>query len=113
MTFVTRIAGAAAISAAILFGCGLLASPAQSGYIVTLTQQGTSVVATGSGSIDVTDLSADGTGLVSAEIDLAFPTESIITGPASSTAAAFYTGYRSRSSSSRNLRPCDGADSGL
>jgi hypothetical protein len=87
------MAGAAALSAAILFGCGLLAPPAQSGYIVTLTQQGTSVVASGSGSIDLTDLSADGTGFASAEIDPAFPTASIITGPAGSTAAAFYTGY--------------------
>ena len=47
MTFMARMAGAAALSAAILLGCGLLAPPAQSGYIATLTQQGTSVVASG------------------------------------------------------------------
>ena len=40
MTFMARMAGAAALSAAILLGCGLLAPPAQSGYIATLTQTG-------------------------------------------------------------------------
>ena len=46
-----RIAGAAAIL------IGLSAPPAQAGYIVDLTQQGSNVVASGSGAIDLTGLS--------------------------------------------------------
>ena len=37
-------------------GYGLSATPAQAGYVVTLAQQGTDVVATGSGPIDLTGL---------------------------------------------------------
>jgi hypothetical protein len=93
MTFVTRIAGTAALGAAMMIGSSLSAPPTQASYIVTLMQQGTNVVASGSGSIDLTDLSIDGTGFSGAEIIPALPTGSIITGPASSTAAAFYSGY--------------------
>ena len=56
MTFVTPIAGAAALGAVMVIGSSLFAPPAQAGYIVTLTQTGTSVVASGSGSIDLTGL---------------------------------------------------------
>jgi hypothetical protein len=80
------------LGTAILLGPSLSAPPAQAGYIVTLQQQGGNVVAFGSGTIDLTDLSADGIGFTNAGIFPAFPMESIITGPASSTAAAFYTG---------------------
>jgi len=48
---------AAAIGVAMLTGYGLSAPPAQAGYVVTLEQEGTDVVATGSGPIDVTGLS--------------------------------------------------------
>jgi len=51
MTFGKRIAGAAALSVAML-GFGLSAAPAQAAYIVTLAQAGSNVVATGSGTID-------------------------------------------------------------
>jgi hypothetical protein len=54
MTFVERIVGAAAIGAAMLIG--LSAPSAEAGYIVDLTQQGSNVVATGSGAIDLTGL---------------------------------------------------------
>jgi hypothetical protein len=55
MTFVTRMASGTAIGAAMLIG---LSSPsAQAGYIVDLTQQGSNVVATGSGGLDLTGLS--------------------------------------------------------
>jgi hypothetical protein len=54
MTFVTRMTSGAAIGAAMLVG--LSAFPVQAGYIVDLTQQGSNVVATGSGSIDLTGL---------------------------------------------------------
>jgi hypothetical protein len=53
---------AAAIGVAMLTGYGLSAPPAQAGYVVTLTQQGTDVVATGSGPIDLTGLSFIGIG---------------------------------------------------
>jgi hypothetical protein len=92
MLFLQRIARAAALGTAILLGPSLSAPPAQAGYIVTLMQQGSNVVASGNGSIDLTDLSADGIGFTNAGIFPAFPMGSIITGPASSTAAAFYTG---------------------
>jgi len=51
MKCTNRIAGAAAIL------IGLSAPPAQAGYIVDLTQQGSNVVASGSGAIDLTGLS--------------------------------------------------------
>jgi hypothetical protein len=47
----------AVAGAAMLIGSSLSAPSAQAGYIVTLTQQGSNVVATGSGTIDLTDLS--------------------------------------------------------
>ena len=46
-----------ALGVAMLTGYGLSAAPAQAGYVVTLMQQGTDVVATGSGPIDLTGLS--------------------------------------------------------
>jgi hypothetical protein len=51
MGLANRIAGAVAIL------IGLSVSSAQAGYIVDLTQQGSDVVATGSGTIDLTGLS--------------------------------------------------------
>jgi hypothetical protein len=51
MTFIKGIAG---IGAAMLIG--LSAPSAQAGYVVDLTQQGSDVVATGSGAIDLTGL---------------------------------------------------------
>ncbi len=51
-----RIAHATALGVSILLGCGASAPSAQAAYIVTLVQQGPNVVATGSGSIDLTDL---------------------------------------------------------
>src|SRR5271170_8262860 len=93
MPFLQRIAGAATLGTTILLGSGLSAPPAQAGYIVTLVQQGDNVVASGNGPIDLTDLSADGTGFTSAGIIPAFPMGSIVTGLASSKSAAFYTGF--------------------
>jgi hypothetical protein len=56
MTFGRRIAGVALLGMAMLIGSSLSA-PAQAGFIVTLTEQGTDVVATGSGPIDLSGLS--------------------------------------------------------
>jgi hypothetical protein len=58
MTFVRRITGAATIGVAMLIGSGLSAPPAWAGYIVDLTQVGSNVVATGSGTIDLTGLTS-------------------------------------------------------
>jgi len=56
MALVRRTAGAAALGVAMLIACGLSIPPARAGYFMTLTEQGTSVVATGSGSFDLTGL---------------------------------------------------------
>jgi hypothetical protein len=53
MKFVKRIGGGAAM----LIGFGLCAPPAQAAYVVTLDQVGSNIVATGSGSIDLSGLS--------------------------------------------------------
>jgi hypothetical protein len=57
MTFVKRIGGAAALGLAMLIGSGLSAPPAQATYIVTLVQQGSDVLATGSGTLNLASLS--------------------------------------------------------
>ncbi len=48
--------------AAMLVSAGLSAPPVQAGYIVTLEQVGSNVIATGSGAIDPTGLSSLGIG---------------------------------------------------
>jgi hypothetical protein len=83
VAFTTRIAGVALAA-----GLGLSVAPAQAGYVVTLTQEGTDVVATGSGPIDLTNLiyqdSAQDRGA------LVPKTATIITGPLSPD--DYYTG---------------------
>jgi hypothetical protein len=59
MTFVKRLVVAAALGVAMLIGSGLSVPSAQAGYIVTLEQVGSNVVATGSGTIDLADLHFD------------------------------------------------------
>jgi hypothetical protein len=56
MTFVRWMAGAVALGVTTLIGWGLSTLPAQAAYTVTLEQEGSNVVATGSGTLDVTDL---------------------------------------------------------
>jgi hypothetical protein len=51
------IGRAAVLGAALLIGCGPFAVSARAGFIMTLTEQGSNVVAIGSGTLDVTDLS--------------------------------------------------------
>jgi hypothetical protein len=61
---------------AMLIGSGLSAPPAQASYMVTIEQEGSNVVATGSGSIDLTDLTSAGmTGPVETSIS---PSEGIL-----------------------------------
>ena len=75
-----------------LFGVLIVSPSAQaSGYVLTLQQVGSDVVATGSGSIDLTGLSVPGTVTVSAAMQ---PNAGlIITGPASFPDVARYTGF--------------------
>ena len=84
MTFFDQIAGGATLGAAMLVGL----SVAQAGYVVDLTQQGSDVVASGSGEIDLTGLIDQG----SAEDRGALvpKTATIITGPYSPD--EYYTG---------------------
>src|SRR5689334_21462138 len=57
MAFMQRIAGAAALGATTLIGCSLSVLLARAGYTVTFLQEGSDVVATGSGSINLAGLS--------------------------------------------------------
>jgi hypothetical protein len=91
MGFVKQIAGAAALGAGMLIGCGLSASPAQAGYIVKLTQQGSNVVASGSGTIDLNGLTSVGALTGGAAIIPA--TGIILTGPATSGTFDAYAGF--------------------
>jgi hypothetical protein len=86
-----RIAGTAAFGAALLIGAGLSASPAQAAYVVTLTQEGPNVVASGSGTINTTDLTFVGAGSVKDSVII--PDLPLIdTGPAASTTTSEYLG---------------------
>jgi hypothetical protein len=68
-----------ALAAALILGSGLFASSAQAGYVVTLQELGTDVVATGSGPIDLTGLAFAQESLWGGEI---FPSIAyIISGP--------------------------------
>ena len=82
-----------ALGMAVLIGFGLSTPPAQAGYVVTLTQQDmggvNSVVATGSGPIDLTGLTINISGGDNARM---FPSAAVIlTGPTSGQIDA-YTG---------------------
>lgn len=91
MGFVTRIAGAAALGAPMLAGAGVFAPPARAGYIVTLTQVGSNVVATGRGTINLTGLIPVGGAITGAGI---YPNEGFIaTGSASFTPVDLYFGF--------------------
>jgi hypothetical protein len=87
MSFPKQI-GRAAIGVAILMGSGLSAPPVQAAYTVTLAQEGSNVVATGSGTIDLAGLSFLVSGTGSAAI---VPSDGLIeTGPSSSEPTDFY-----------------------
>jgi hypothetical protein len=67
----TFIKGIASVGAAMLIG--LSATSAQAGYVVDLTQQGSNVVATGSGAIDLSGLTFSGPVGGPAQINPAVP----------------------------------------
>jgi hypothetical protein len=89
MSFPKQIGGAA-LGVAILMGSGLSAPPAEAAYIVTLEQEGSNVVATGSGTIDLAGLCCISTGGGIAAI---VPLDGLIeTGPAGFEPVDFYGG---------------------
>jgi PEP-CTERM motif len=105
--FIKRLSGAA-LGAAGAIGLGLSVLPAQAGYVVTLTQQGSDVVANGSGPIDVTDLGRNcnsGFGLHA----LLIPGEAVILTGAPS-GGDCYAGVFSKISAPANFGGGEGAD---
>jgi VPDSG-CTERM motif len=77
-----------AAALAIVIVSGLSVRPAQAGYIVTLKEVGSNVVATGSGAIDLTALTFVNTS--TASLAFIFPSlAQIITGPTSGTADVY------------------------
>jgi hypothetical protein len=87
-----------AAAIALLIGSDLAAPPAEAAYVVDLTQvadpsqpSGFDVVATGSGSIDLTDLTLTGTGTDLANVNSAFGR--ISTGPETLSGADFYASF--------------------
>jgi hypothetical protein len=91
MIFVQRVGGLAALGMVMLAGCGLSAPSAQAGYVLTLTQQGSNVIASGSGALDLTGLSLNSAGdTVQAGMNPAFAL--INTGPTSATTVDLYNG---------------------
>jgi hypothetical protein len=91
MSFLQRMAGAAALGAALLIGAGLPAAPARAEYIAFLEPSGNDVVARGRGAIDLTGLSfiAILDHMRGAILPLA---AGIGIGPASETSLAWYGG---------------------
>ena len=84
-----RMVGASVIGATMLIG--LCTPPAQAAFVVDLTQEGSNVVATGSGSINLTDLSLFiSGGHVSGQMDPSLGV--MIIGPISITLDDAYTG---------------------
>ena len=75
----------------LLIACSITAVPAQAGYIVTLTQQGSDVVATGTGAIDLTGLRfvANTTSFAGLNPSLA----DISTGSTFGSATSFFNGF--------------------
>jgi hypothetical protein len=90
MTFVKRIAGAAALGAALLLGPGPISSPARA-YIVTLKEVGNDVVATGTGALNLTGLTFTVASTDHSQIDPHIGL--IITGPTDATSVLLYNGY--------------------
>lgn len=87
---IKRIAGVAMPGGALLLGSSLIVAPAQAGYVVTLAQVESDVVATGSGAIDLSGLT--GPTLDSAGSGMIPDIGDIITGPGNLSNINIYTG---------------------
>ena len=91
MTIANTLAGAVTLGAALLLGSGLFTSPAQAGYVVTLQEVGSDVVATGSGPIDLAGLGGDfGSNATSV---MAPALGEIFTGPAAADPVTAHSGF--------------------
>jgi hypothetical protein len=93
MTFALRseIRKALGLIVLAVLAIGRNPTPAQAGYIVTLTEEGSNIVATGSGTIDLTGLSPTGGGnTLSARLNPGSGV--IITGPTSNVPIQIYNG---------------------
>lgn len=91
MTFVRRLGGALAIALAMMFGSSLSAPLAQAAYTVTLQQKGSDVVATGAGTIDLTDLASPAI-YTGASASMSPASGRIIIGPLAPADLAIYPG---------------------
>jgi hypothetical protein len=83
------IKGIASLGAAMLIGLSALS--AQAGYVVDLTQQGSNVVATGSGAIDLTGLTFSGSTFLVSVITPSGP--DMLAGPSMQSPAVQIDGY--------------------
>jgi hypothetical protein len=90
MAFMTR---AATLGVAVLMGYVLSAPPAQADYLMTLTEQGSNVVASGSGALDLTGLTGPVPGSTSSGAFMTPDAGIIVTGPAGGLADARYQGF--------------------
>jgi hypothetical protein len=89
--FIKKISCASALVLALLIGCGLSGPPAQAGFIVDLTEMGSDVVATGSGTIDLTNLSFASSNVFLTGVSPDFG--SINTGPSAGGLESAYRGF--------------------
>jgi hypothetical protein len=87
----TRCA-AAGLGVAMLMGLGLFAPPAQAAYTVTLTQVGSNVVASGSGTINLTGLDLEASG-VTVPVTISPEAGQIITGLTPTGSVDEYTNF--------------------
>ena len=110
MKFVKRIGGETAIGVAMMFGFGLFAPLAQAAYFVTLAQQGSDVVASGGGTIDLTDLVAGASGATSANMSPLFG--NILTGLVTLAVIDLYSGITGPTSFGSGGATAENADSG-
>jgi hypothetical protein len=93
MTSVKRIVGAAALGLAMLIASEVSCRPAQAAYIVTLLQEGSDVVASGSGTIDLAGLSPSCPTSCETNAGMLPRIGSISTGPVNGVPSQFYTGF--------------------
>jgi hypothetical protein len=93
MKSVKRIVGAAALGLGILIASDVSCRPAQAGYIVTLVQEGSDVVASGSGTIDLAGLSPNCPTSCTTNAGILPGVGAISTGPVNAVPSQFYTGF--------------------
>lgn len=109
MTFVRRIRGAWVIGAAMMFGGSISAPQVQAAYTLTLQQKVNDVVATGAGTIDLTDLASPAI-YTGASASMSPTSGLIIIGPVAPANLAIYPGITGPTSFGSGIS--EDADSG-